>query len=249
MEPSSMRMTRALLLSEHKKIRNMKKVKFDDIPSEEERSMKNLSMVSDEGIDMAFSPLRLSLSIPFTILKPQHPLPNSWSFWYSAGNRHLSWKKNQIKVSTVATIEDFWQTYSQVQPASCLPIGHTYSVFRAEILPDWEDAANMEGGRWMVNCPKVEREDRLDTRWMEMLFMMVGEHTKEFAGLVIGAEACVRKQGDRLEVWVKDVGMMRGVVGVGRMVKSKLGLDTSKRIKFSTHKEDKEGVKGPRLSL
>eukprot|EP00092_Neocalanus_flemingeri_P015781 GFUD01017085.1.p1 GENE.GFUD01017085.1~~GFUD01017085.1.p1 ORF type:complete len:251 (-),score=79.60 GFUD01017085.1:112-864(-) len=250
MEPSSMRMTRALLLSEHKKIRNMKKVKFDDIPSEEERFMKNLSMVSDEGIDMAFSPLRLSLSvsIPFTYLKPQHPLPNSWTFWYSAGKRHLSWKKNQIKVSTVATIEDFWLTYSQVQPASCLPIGHTYSVFRADILPDWEDAANREGGRWILNCAKIERQEMLDTKWMELLFMLMGEHMED-ATLVTGAEVCVRKKGDRLEVWVRDVSSMSEVVKVGRAVRRKLEEDPSNKMRFSVHKEEMEGFVGPSLMM
>ena len=62
-------------------------------------------------------------------------------------------------------------------------------------------------------------------------------------------EACIRKKGDRLKVWLKDVGMMKGVVAVGRKVKEKLGLGATRKIKFSLHKEDKDGVKGPRLAL
>ena len=54
---------------------------------------------------------------------------------------------------------------------------------------------------------------------------------------------------DRIEIWIKDVTLMRGVVEVGRKIKNKLGLDISKKIKFSIHKEDKEGVKGLRLAL
>eukprot|EP00092_Neocalanus_flemingeri_P010589 GFUD01011407.1.p1 GENE.GFUD01011407.1~~GFUD01011407.1.p1 ORF type:complete len:291 (-),score=92.06 GFUD01011407.1:60-932(-) len=233
-----------VLLEKPKKIRSRKKSKIDD---DVNKRMKKVSISSDEGIDII--PTSLSTFIPPVIQRPQHHLNTSWTFWYSVGNKNLSWKQNQVKISTVSTIEQFWLVTSQLKSPSDIPIGHTFSVFRDGVVPDWEDIANIEGGRWMVSCPKVEREDRLDSMWLEMLFMMVGEHSKEFAGLVNGAEACVRKQGDRLEVWVKDVGMMRGVVGVGRMVKSKLGLDTSKRIKFSTHKEDKEGVKGPRLAL
>jgi len=242
--------TSLLLPKPLKPKKSQKKAKFQVNKSVAIKEMKNVSLTSDEGIDISYSPLSPTItSIPPTILRPQHPLKTSWTFWYSVGNKNLSWEQNQVKISTVSTIEQFWLLTSQLKPPSNIPPGHTYSVFRAGVAPDYEDVANMKGGRWMVSCPRVEREDRLDTRWLEVLFMVVGEHMTEFSGLINGAEACVRKQGDRLEVWVKDVSMMRGVVEVGRRVKSKLGLDISKRIKFSLHKEDKEGVKGLRLSL
>jgi len=81
-------------------------VKFEDTTDIEIKRgvILSTSLISDEGIDMAFSPI---LS---TILKPRHPLPNSWTFWYSLGDKRLSWKKNRKKISTVATIEDFWLT-------------------------------------------------------------------------------------------------------------------------------------------
>jgi hypothetical protein len=43
--------------------------------------------------------------------------------------------------------------------------------------------------------------------------------------------------------------MMTEVLDVGRKVKNKLSLDATRKIKFALHKEDKEGVKGPRLAL
>jgi len=211
---------------------------------------KNLSITSDEGIDISFNALSASVvSIPKSIMRPQHHLQSSWTFWYSIGDKTLSWEKNQIKICTVSTIEQFWYVTSQLQPPSNISTGHTYSVFRAGVLPDWEDRANINGGRWMIPCPKKEREDMLDKRWLEILIMMIGEHMEEFSALVIGAEACVRKKGDRIEVWLKDVGLMQGVVEIGRKTKETLGLDTNQKIKFSLHKEDMEGVKGPRLGL
>merc|ERR1719154_283930 len=103
------RMTRASLVSEVpslRKSRRKKKVKTDE-PSEVNASLKNASVASDEGIDVTFSPSQPStLSIPSTIIRPQqHPLPHSWTFWYSAGNKRLSWKQNQVKISAVSTIE------------------------------------------------------------------------------------------------------------------------------------------------
>jgi len=215
------------------------------------QGMKNLSITSDEGIDISFSPLNSTsvTSIPKAIMRPQHHLQSSWTFWYSVGDKGLSWEQNQIKICTVSTIEQFWYVTSQLQPPSNIKTGHTYSVFRAGILPDWEDKANIRGGRWMISCLKKEREEKLDKWWLEILIMMIGEHMDEFSGLVNGAEACMRKKGDRIEVWLKDVGLMKGVVEIGRKTKEKVGLDVNRKIKFSLHKEDKEGVKGPRLGL
>merc|ERR1712096_579082 len=148
--------TSMLLPKSLKPKRSGKKVKLQGDKSVAIKEMKNLSLTSDEGIDISYSPLSPTItSIPPAILRPQHPLKTSWTFWYSVGNKNLSWEQNQVKISTVSTIE----------------------------------------------------------------------------------------------VWVKDASMMRGVVEVGRRVKSKLGLDSSKKIKFSLHREDKEGVKGLRLSL
>ena len=217
------------------------------------KAMKNLSLTSDEGIDIsytAYTPLSASItSIPKVIMRPQHHLATSWTFWYSVGNKNLSWEQNQVKISTVSTIEQFWFVTSQLRPPSNITTGHTYSVFRGGVLPDWEDVANVEGGRWMITCNKVEREDRLDSRWLEVLFMIVGEHMGESSRQVNGAEACVRKKGDRLEVWVRNISMMKEVLDIGRKIKKKLGLDTTRKIKFALHKEVKEGVKGPRLAL
>ena len=58
----------------------------------------------------------------------------------------------------------------------------------------------------MVSFDKKERKEMLDNRWLEVIYMLLGEQVEEGAiKTVVGAEACVRKKGDRLEVWVGDV--------------------------------------------
>jgi hypothetical protein len=67
------------------------------------KAMRNLSLTSDEGIDVSYTPLPASMSsIPKVIMRPQHHLATSWTFWYSVGNKNLSWEQNQIKISTVS---------------------------------------------------------------------------------------------------------------------------------------------------
>ena len=129
-----------------------KKVKFENLSTVEGNSYKNVSLASDEGIDMNFSPSMASLSIPSTIIKPQHPLAHSWSFWYSAGDKKLSWKQNQVKISTVATIEEFWHTYNQVhwysQPAAFMLVTPTQCSELGLFLTGRTSITRMEGGGW-----------------------------------------------------------------------------------------------------
>ena len=75
----------------------------------------------------------------------------------------------------------------QVKLASKLPCGHTYAVFKQGTMPDWEDAANVEGGRWMLSFEKNERSSRLDERWMEALLMTLGDHLSQ----IITGRTCV----------------------------------------------------------
>ena len=196
----------------------------------------------------------------------------------------------------MATVEEFWHCYNQVglmwdylkflklkfelfalflriliigyqvKLASKLPCGHTYAVFKQGTMPDWEDAANVEGGRWMMSFEKSERSSRLDERWMEALLMTLGNHLSQIiTGRTLkrpcvfvflptypwsykGVQVCVRGKQDRVEVWVGDISNMREVAGVGRRIKQQLGLGLAK-MEFSIHTEEKEGFKGPCLTI
>merc|ERR1719422_2770873 len=77
-----------------KKSKSKKKVKFvDTSPPNKENVNKNTSLVSDEGIDMSFTP---HLNLPSSISRPQHKLEQNWTMWYSARNNKLSWIQNQV---------------------------------------------------------------------------------------------------------------------------------------------------------
>jgi len=216
-----------------------KKVKFQE--PKQEVCNKNTSLVSDEGIDMSYTP---HLNLPASISRPQHKLRHSWSYWYSSKNKKNSWSQNQNLICTMATIEDFFHCHNQVKLASKLPAGHTYAVFKKGIVPDWEDKANVDGGRWMISYDRKERFTNLDDRWMEALLMALGEHMHK---CVTGIQVCVRGNVDRVEVWLEKTNM-REVAEVGRKVKQQLAIGATK-MEFSIHMEEKEGFKGPCLMI
>merc|ERR1711872_1072640 len=180
----------------------------------------------------------LNLGISREIVMMKHPLANKWVFWWFRNDKSKAWEQSQEKIATVDTIEDFWQVYNYIEPASNLSQGCDYSVFKKGIQPDWEDFQNMSGGRWMVVLDKKISSELLDNHWLEILFILIGEHADEFAPLVNGAVINIRPKNDKIAVWLRDSSNHKGVVEIGKLIKSRLGLRD--RINFSIHREDKE---------
>jgi len=198
--------------------------------SEQERNLSTLS--DDEGFG---SPTILP-SIPSILARPHHQLSQAWSLWYNRGDPSLSWAENQKVVGTMRTAEEFWQMQQLLCPPSSLPAGVDLALFRAGVLPDWEDAANIAGGRWMAR-----REHRqADDAWLNLLFFLIGEHADMEGEVVTGAVVSVRKAGDRLALWIREADNLETVVKVGRSMKERLGLRRQERLRFSLHREEKK---------
>ena len=107
----------------------------------------------------------------------KHPLQNAWTLWFFKNDKTRTWEENQRPIITVTTVEDFWSLYNHIEVASRLPPGTDYSLFKEGIFPDWEDPRNQEGGRWIISLDKrQEREEHLDSYWLEIIFFLIGEH-------------------------------------------------------------------------
>ena len=137
------------------------------------------SVELDEITDKMDSVKLVENSDPEKIIK--HPLQNAWTLWFFKNDKSRSWEENQRPIITVTTVEDFWSLYNHIEVASRLPAGCDYSLFKEGIFPDWEDARNAPGGRWMINVDKRQRSQCLDTYWLEILFFLIGEHADQHA--------------------------------------------------------------------
>jgi len=185
----------------------------------------------------------VNLGIPREIVMMKHPLANKWVFWWFRNDKSKTWEQNQEKIATVDTIEDFWQVHNYIEPASKLGQGCDYMVFKKGIQPDWEDFQNMSGGRWIANIDRNSRDDVVDDFWLEILFIMIGEHAGEYADMVNGAVISIRAKTHKLAMWLKDANNMNAVMQIGRLIKSRLNM--RERIYFTIH-SDREVNKGNR---
>lgn len=109
--------------------------------------------------------------------------------------------ENSIKaISTVTTVEEFWNTYNYLRRPNDLPTTTDYHFFRDGIKPTWEDSGNAKGGKWIVRLPKG-----LASRyWEEVILALIGG---QFPGVpdgeICGLVVSIRYSEDILGIWNK----------------------------------------------
>ena len=158
----------------------------------------------------------------------------------------VNWEAQMKAIVDVTTVEDFWQVYNYIEPVSNLNEGQDYSLFKKGIFPDWSDFQNMQGGRLIIDMKREEQDgrmsrgERLETMWIELLLILIGEQAKKNANQINGVIINVKKKADRLAVWLRNASDREGVVGVGRLVKNSLYLG-DKVMYFKEHDQGQQG--------
>ena len=79
----------------------------------------------------------------------------------------------------------------------------------------WEDDANKNGGRWLINLDRKQRATDLDHFWLEILLCMIGEGFNEYSDDVCGSVVNVRARTDKIAVWTGDAGTQASVMEIG----------------------------------
>jgi len=164
----------------------------------------------------------------------KHRLQYSWALWYLKGDKDKEWEDCLKQIAVFDTVEDFWAIYNNIQPATGLSMLSDYYLFKEGIKPMWEDAKNIQGGRWLVNVDKRTRATKLDAYWMEMMMAIIGEQFEELGEHICGAVVNVRQKGDKVALWTRDASLDDVNTRIGYIVKDKLGLDG---LRYESHKD------------
>ncbi|CAB0036223.1 unnamed protein product [Trichogramma brassicae] len=167
----------------------------------------------------------------------KHPLQNTWTLWYFELDKSKSWEESQREITSFDTAEDFWSMYHHIKTASELKNGCDYSMFKHGIRPMWEDKANKQGGRWLINLDKKQRSTELDHFWLEILLCMIGEGFNEYSDDICGAVVNVRTRTDKIAVWTGDASVQASVMEIGRKLKERLKITPKITIGYQVHKD------------
>lgn len=174
----------------------------------------------------------------------KHPLENTWTLWYFAPEKNKTWEQSQRKVSSFNTCEDFWSLYNHLKKASEVNFGCDLSLFKDDVRPMWEDAANKNGGRWLVNLDRRMRiNGSLDRFWLELLLCMIGEAFGDNSEEICGAVFNARPRMDKLALWTGNSQVEDQVMGIGRVIKERLGLGNM-LLEYGSHSDTAAKVRG-----
>jgi len=188
----------------------------------------------DTGVEGGLGGLTIAEPSNFAV---KHPLQNGWTIWYdNPGKRSsvASWGDHLRKITTFATVEDFWRVFNNLKPASTLPQGSNYHIFKDYIEPKWEDPANSRGGKWTVAVPPKVRASGLDQMWLWTVLACIGE-TIRAPDDVCGMVVSIRKAGDRVQIWTKDANNEVACRDIGRSLKETLELPEATIISYQSH--------------
>lgn len=165
------------------------------------------------------------------------PLENSWSFWFYKNEKSKEWKDNLVFITTVDFVEDFWAVYNHLQPVSKLSAGCDYMFFKKDIQPMWEDPLNRDGGRWLLNLDKKNRQTAIDVYWLNTLLGLIGDQFLDESQCVNGACINLRAKLDKICLWTRCARDQETQNRIGNRFKEILNLKDN-LMAFEPHQKD-----------
>ncbi|KAA1478700.1 translation initiation factor eIF4e [Dentipellis sp. KUC8613] len=161
---------------------------------------------------------------------PEHPLQYTWTIYHdtkskmpftpaTADGLHPQpaeagdYEAGLTTIGDFDTVESYCRYFNWLKPPSKLDRNSNYHLFKLGIKPMWEDAANAQGGKWvltMKNNPAL-----LDRCWQWLTMALVGEELDE-GDEICGAVVSLRSKVDRIQLWTRSKDDVEKINGIGR---------------------------------
>ncbi|XP_014278930.1 eukaryotic translation initiation factor 4E1 [Halyomorpha halys] len=169
----------------------------------------------------------------------KHPLEHTWTLWYLDNNKTKIWEECLMEVGSFSTVEDFWCLFNHIKPVSTVKPGCDYSLFKKGIRPMWEDKANKDGGRWVINLDKrTTPPQKMDQYWLEIAMCMIGECFFGLNDKICGATISIRNKGNRIGLWTRDTDNENSsIIHIGLKLKELLGFSPAQVLVYQSHKD------------
>lgn len=167
------------------------------------------------------------------ICRHDFPLNSSWDV-YTTRPEATDWAEKLVKIATFDTVQGFWAIYQHLKLPSFLRYHHDYYVFRSGIEPQWETEENIDGGRFVVEITKKDRNSFLNSTWLETLLILINEEFADHSNI----NGCVvqnRKKADKISIWTRDA-RSDGNMQTGADFAE--ALDSRFQIQFQSHRDN-----------
>jgi translation initiation factor 4E len=125
-------------------------------------------------------------------------LNDTWILWYHDPN-DVNWEIKSYKtLSTISSINDFWNTYDFLE--NSIIENSMFFIMRKGINPLWEDPQNVDGGCWSFKIQK----GNIKKYWSELSIFLLGENITKKDKLINGLSISPKKTFCIIKIWTND---------------------------------------------
>ncbi|XP_041597493.1 eukaryotic translation initiation factor 4E type 2-like [Vulpes lagopus] len=165
----------------------------------------------------------------------EHPLQYNYTFWYSRitpghPTSSQSYKQNIKLIGAFASVEQFWRFYSHMVHPGDLSCHSNLHLFKEGIKPLWEDDANKNGGKWIIQLWK----GLASYCWENLILAILGEQ------FMVGEEICgalvsVWFQESIISIWNRSATDQATTARIQDMLRRVLNLPPNTMMEYKTH--------------
>ncbi|KAJ0480580.1 putative translation Initiation factor eIF-4e, eukaryotic translation initiation factor 4E (eIF-4E) [Helianthus annuus] len=123
-----------------------------------------------------------------------------------------------------STVEGFWVCYCHLARPSSLPSPTDLHLFKQGIRPLWEDAANCNGGKWIIRFKRLSQD----------VLALVGDQL-DYSDNICGIVLSIRFNEDILSVWNRNASDNQVVMALRDNIKRHLKLPHGYVMEYKPH--------------
>jgi len=162
------------------------------------------------------------------------PLNRHWSFYYLSNTKEWTDRINHI--GTIKSVQQFWAIYNHVKLPTHISVGCDLMLFQSDIEPKWENDANREGGRLVVEMAKSDRNETMIANWLNTILGLIGEHCSEpHVAKCYGVQFQSRRKADKISLWVASGHTKDEIKNLGAWFLDGLKTIQGDKVKYNSH--------------
>lgn len=121
----------------------------------------------------------------------------------------VTYGNSYVKIGSFETVEEFWRYWNNLPPVQLIynnSIFHrnrravAYSIFRDNILPEWEKTNNINGSEW--GCREQMSSQEVGDMWINIALGCIGEQIPNCVGFRYVNKCNRTRQLHKVELWM-----------------------------------------------
>lgn len=139
----------------------------------------------------------------------KHYLHTSWTLYAHTQSVSTTYRSAYKQIGKFNTIEDFWKLWNNIpsvvdiyESRVMIQNKHliAYSLFRDDILPEWEKTNNINGSEW--GCREMLSKEIIDNIWKNLVLSCIGENVSNCVGVRYINKCNKTRNIHKIEVWM-----------------------------------------------